>query len=374
MLNYCIRLGIVQSNKNIVFRVDAAFHIGTGHLQRCLTLAKELQSIGYVTIFVMIPFDRTFIDLVKRQNIEVLLMTNVNLDNVCTHDSGQWLGKSQLEDAEEYLSLLDTIEVYCCIVDHYSIDTVWETIVRTKIKRLMVIDDLANRLHECDLLLDQNYWNNYLSRYNNYVGNSCIKLLGPQYSMLRNEFRELRSRAPIVSSDLPKILINFGGVGDYNLLAKFSRVLPCFIEKYNFTIITGKLSYQNFLYLEDSIKSSGIEIMENTENMADLMFESNYAFGACGSTVWERFCLGLNSSLVEVATNQHELLQFLSTESLVHFLGSSISITEDDIYNSISNLNLESSKNSTRKRKIMSLVDGNGAKRVAQKIKELEYV
>ena len=200
----------MQGDKNIVFRVDAASHIGTGHLQRCLTLAKELQTLGYVTIFVMIPFDDTFISLVKRQNIEVLLMTNTNLDNVCIHDSSQWLGKSQSEDAEEYLSLLDTIEVFCCIVDHYSIDTVWETIVRTKVKKIMVVDDLANRLHDCDLLLDQNYWNNYLSRYDNHVNTSCIKLLGPQYCMLRDEFRELRNKASIISSSLPKVLINFG--------------------------------------------------------------------------------------------------------------------------------------------------------------------
>ena len=364
----------MQGDKNIVFRVDAASHIGTGHLQRCLTLAKELQTLGYVTIFVMIPFDDTFISLVKRQNIEVLLMTNTNLDNVCIHDSSQWLGKSQLEDAEEYLSLLDTIEVFCCIVDHYSIDTVWETIVRTKVKKIMVIDDLANRLHDCDLLLDQNYWNNYLSRYDNHVNTSCIKLLGPQYCMLRDEFRELRNKASIISSSLPKVLINFGGVGDYNLLTKFSRVLPYFIEKYNFIMITGRLSYQDFLCLKSTINSSKIIIMENTENMAKLMSESSYAFGACGSTVWERFCLGLNSSLVEVAANQHELLQFLSDESLVHFLGDSISITEDDIYKSLNRLRLELPENAARKLKIISLVDGDGVKRVAQKIKELEYV
>lgn len=364
----------MQGDRNIVFRVDAASHIGTGHLQRCLTLAKEIQNLGYVAIFVMIPFDTTFVDLVKRQNIKVLLMTNNNLDNVCIHDSSQWLGKSQIEDAKEYLSLLDTIDVFCCIVDHYSIDITWETIVRAKVKRIMVIDDLANRLHDCDLLLDQNYWNNYLSRYDNHVKNGCIKLLGPQYCLLRNEFRELRSKAATVSSRLPKVLINFGGVGDYNLLAKFTKVLPYFAKEYDFTMITGKLTYQDFIDLESSIKSSRIVIMENTENMAKLMSESSYAFGACGSTVWERFCLGLNSSLVEVAVNQHELLQFLSSESLVHFLGNSISITEYDIYNSINRLNLESPRYSTRKQKIMTLVDGNGAKRVAQKIKELEHV
>lgn len=364
----------MQGNKNIVFRVDAASHIGTGHLQRCLTLAKELQKLGYIIIFVMIPFDEAFVDLVRRQNIKVLLMTYTDLDKVSNYDSSQWLGKSQVEDAREYLTLLGTTEVFCCIVDHYSIDVVWETIVRTKVNKIMVIDDLANRVHDCDLLLDQNYWNNYLSRYDSYVDSNCIKLLGPQYCMLRNEFRQMRNEVPTATSILPKILINFGGIGNYNLLVKFAKILPHFAEKYDFTMITGRLVYTDFLYLENIIKPSDVMIMESTENMAKLMFESNYAFGACGSTVWERFCLGLNSSLTEVAANQHELLQFLSAESLVHFLGSSTSITEDDIYNSINRLDLESPENATRKQRIMSLVDGDGVKRVAQKIKELEDV
>lgn len=362
----------MQGNKNIVFRVDAASHIGTGHLQRCLTLAKELQSLGYIITFVMIPFEKSFVDLVRRQNIEVLLMKSRDLEKISNHDSSQWLGKSQAEDAKEYLSLLDTIEVFCCIVDHYSIDIVWEAIVRTKVNKIVVIDDLANRLHDCDLLLDQNYWDNYLTRYDDYVDSDCIKLLGPQYCMLRNEFREMRNKAPTIASTRPKVLINFGGIGNHQLLVKFAKVLPRFAKKYDFTMITGQLSCKDFLYLQNIIGSSEVVIMKSTDSMAKLMSESDYAFGACGSTVWERFCLGLNSSLTEVAANQHELLQFLSTESLVHFLGNSASITEDNIYNAISRLDLESPENAARKRRIMSLVDGDGVKRVAQKIKELE--
>lgn len=365
----------MQDRKNIVFRVDAASHIGTGHLQRCLTLAKELRNLKYNIRFIMSPFDRVFIDLVESENFKVLLLTEIDSNNIDISDSRQWLGKSQVADANECISLLNDMEIFCFIVDHYSIDIEWETIIKTKVSSIVVIDDLANRLHTCNLLLDQNYWSNYLTRYNGIVDESCIKLLGPNYCLLRDEFRTLRNEVFAEKAvNTEKILINFGGVGDYDLLSKFFSVLPYFTEKYEFIVVTGKLDQQKLNMLRDSSNSSKIIIMETTKNMAELMLESSYAFGACGSTVWERFCLGLNSSLIEVASNQRELLKFLSDKDLVHCLGDSISVSNKTIYNFINDLELHLPIYKDRKQKMMSLVDGNGVKRVAQKIKGLENV
>lgn len=360
--------------KNIVFRVDAANHIGTGHLQRCITLAKELQKTGYQIIFVMIPFDLSFINLVKKESINVITMSAPLLESIKTDDSATWLGRTQEDDAKDFLAVTRHIDFSWCIVDHYSIDYKWQKLVRKNISKIFVIDDLANRKHECDILLDQNYWSNFLTRYDPLINNNCLRLLGPKYSLLRDEFKTLRATENREKTELSNILINFGGIGNYVLLEKVATVLPQFSHKYNFTIITGKMTTSSFDVIKNKLASTGVNVTETTSNMAKLMFESDYAFGACGSTVWERFCLGVNSALVEVADNQHELLGFLAHKSLVDYLGKASELSYEQIQSFIETLNLDSIIYSERKTRIMSLVDGEGATRVASKIKELQYV
>ena len=361
--------------KNIVFRVDAADHIGTGHLQRCITLAKELQKSEYQIIFVMISFDLSFINLVKKESINVITMSAPLLESIKTDDSATWLGKTQEDDAKDFLAVTRHIDMSWCIVDHYSIDYKWQKLVRKNISKILVIDDLANRKHECDILLDQNYWSNFLTRYDPLINNDCLRLLGPKYSLLRDEFKTLRATENNrEKTKLNNILINFGGIGNYVFLEKIANVLPHFSHKYNFTLITGKMSISSFNVIKNKLAHTGVNVTEKTSNMAKLMFESDYAFGACGSTVWERFCLGVNSALVEVAENQHELLDFLVHKSLVDYLGKASELSSEQIHSFIESLNLDSIIYNERKTRIMSLVDGKGATRVASKIKELQYV
>ena len=55
------------------------------------------------------------------------------------------------------------------LVDHRDLDIRWETILRECVERIIVIDDLANKKHDCDLLIDQNLYEEMDKRYINLV-------------------------------------------------------------------------------------------------------------------------------------------------------------------------------------------------------------
>lgn len=114
-------------------------------------------------------------------------------------------------------------------------------------------------------------------------------------------------------------------------------------------------------------------MQETTDKMPKLMNASIYCLGACGSTVWERFCLGLNSALIDIAENQKELVKYLDDQEMIDYLGSSKTVTTNSIVNFITNLKLDSEPYVNRRNRIQSLVDGLGSKRIANHIIKTIY-
>lgn len=352
--------------KTIGFRVDVAEHIGTGHLQRCLTVATTLNELGWHCIF----FGRSYSDNVLKTikmsfEYHIIGKSAVSLNQ---SDHFEWLGVSQEQDAVETLNATNCHQLDIMIVDHYSIDCHWEKYIEEKGKvMVMVIDDLANRTHCCTLLIDQNFWPNSDSRYDELVPSYCKKLLGPEFTMLRKDFISLRV-LPKKKPQVETILVNFGGIGNMKIWEVFLPVLvDC--DKYSFHVITGKLSSEDFQFCKTLIKKSKhILLEEQTNHMSSLMKNSDFALGACGSTVWERFCLGLNAALIDVADNQKYLVSYLHEQNLIDYLGSLKDITVESIANYLTHLSINSSKYKKRRRDIMQLVDGMGADRVANEI------
>lgn len=179
----------------IAFRVDASHQIGTGHLMRCLTLADALKSRGVKTHFVcrhipdhliglLVQKDHSLTRLPEDQRIDT-----IDAANDLTHS--HWLGVSQTQDAHGTLQALNNEDLDWLVVDHYALDFRWESAMRQIAKRIMVIDDIADRSHDCDILLDQNLYADMETRYIGKVPSHCQCLLGPRYALLRDEFRQL---------------------------------------------------------------------------------------------------------------------------------------------------------------------------------------
>jgi len=167
--------------KRAVFRVDASIAIGTGHVMRCLTLAEELRSRGVSVRFICRAHEGNLISLIRERTFPTVALPRAELRSVrAVNERDSWMGESQELDAEQTITALRGEISDWLIIDHYGIDSRWESLVRPHTDRLMVIDDRADRSHDCDMLLDQNYSVNGAERYRGLVPDTSLLITGPR--------------------------------------------------------------------------------------------------------------------------------------------------------------------------------------------------
>jgi len=317
----------------IVFRVDASVQIGIGHVMRCLTLAEALRNTGEQVEFICRKFRGNLIHLIQSKGFFVYELPIVaddvtkkkrkyTTDKHLSHSN--WLGTSQHCDAELCVSLLKDKKPSWLIVDHYAIDATWQSLLKRYCQKLMVIDDLGDRHHTCDLLLDQNFGSSN-SKYEGLVSNECAILTGSSYALLRPEFIKLReySLQRRVNSQLKSVLISFGGVDPKNYTTKALEIikmsaLPRSIE---ITIVMG-VTAPNIGKVKQLVETFPYEteIKVNVTGMAKLMANADLAIGATGATTLERCCLGLPSIQAVIADNQKLIAENLSSINAIKYI------------------------------------------------------
>ena len=350
--------------KRFFFRVDASIQIGSGHVMRCLTLAKALRDRGIQCSFICREHKGHLGELIKKNGFELFLLsteigTDLQIDSGLAHSS--WLRCSIDMDAKQTRQVLPE-KVDCLVVDHYALDARWESQMRSVCQKIVVIDDLADRKHDCDVLLDQNLGTTETD-YSELVPAHCIKLIGPKFALLRPEFAEWReySLQRRKYPELKNILISMGGVDKDNMTGKILHQLSLSLlpDESSITVVMGATAP----WLED-IKSLAIKmpiftkVLVNVENMAELIANCDFVIGAAGATAWERCCLGAPSIILVLAANQKRIAQALVDANLVFFLDeqkiNDFKLTNYLNYSSIKNMIALSS----------SLVDGLGVSRV----------
>ena len=201
----------------VAIRTDYSPQIGSGHYMRCRTLAKALQKRGCQVTFMFRYLPEFCQEELRREGFESFSLSTPFLPSAPLPKDyhlprhASWLGVSSLEDAEACrMACSDRQPFDWLIVDHYSLDIIWEKATASLRRRLMVIDDLADRAHACDLLVDQNCYRNAKHRYESSVPASCLCLLGSQYAILREQFRMARKRMILRKGPVRRLLIFMG--------------------------------------------------------------------------------------------------------------------------------------------------------------------
>ena len=177
----------------IAIRVDASLHIGTGHLMRCLTLADVIRDAGGEVVFVCRGLADALGETIAARGHELrALPAGAEADPA---DHASWLGVAWEQDADETRTVLADSHFDWLLIDHYSIDARWHAALAGVAARIAVIDDLADRPHAADLLLDQNLHAHWTTRYRDRVPESCRVLIGPGYALLGSQFTAARAQA-----------------------------------------------------------------------------------------------------------------------------------------------------------------------------------
>lgn len=324
---------------NITIRVDSSNLIGSGHLMRCLTLAQRYRKEGHRVSFICRDLEGNLAGLVERQVSQLYMLPAAPKDATLTGYS-KWLTVTQEQDAAETIELLKKLgKVDRLIVDSYAIDEIWEKLVRPYTNEIFVIDDLANRKHDCDILLDQNYYLNKEERYIGLVPEHCKMLLGPRYTLLRDEFYEAKEKMKPRGGQLHNILVFYGGVDATDETSKAIKALRRLkangeLPDVEITVVVGCSNAR-----KDDIaifcQKAGFQYLCQVNNMAELMAEADLMLGAGGTTTWERCFLTLPSIVTAVAENQFQICEDCATAGLIHYLGHWDEISVEDICDAV---------------------------------------
>ncbi len=356
---------------NIVFRTDASLKIGTGHVIRSMTLACALRKRGLVCQFVCRGHEGNLTQIIQKDGFKV---TNLRfLQDESSYSDEQprlahadWLGTDWETDAQQTIDAIQESSVDWIVIDHYALDVRWEQKLRPFVKRIMVVDDLADRPHDCDVLLDQNFVANFAGRYNGLLPLHCSKLLGPKYALLQPQYPDLHPRTPPRTGPIERILIYFGGVDQQSLTGMaIEAILALERPEINVDVVLNSAS-PNWAEIQGKFGDrSSICLHESLPSLAILMLKADLAIGAAGATSWERCCLGLPSIVITLAENQRPIAKELSEGGYVTHLGNHDQVSVADIRLSIEKY-LNSDTLEERSRRCLDLVDGNGTARVAE--------
>lgn len=361
---------------NIAIRVDSSLIIGTGHVMRCLTLAEELRDKGVGILFICREHPGNLCEMLEEDDFRVVRLDSGQGGESETGDAQQpahasWLGVEQASDAKQTIAILQGNAPWdWVIVDHYALDYRWESAMRSVADKIMVIDDLADRKHDCELVLDQNYFPAPETRYHGLLPEKCKKLFGPEYALLRSEFRQARAFCRMRGNGIVRVLVYFGGNDPDNLTGMALKVLGR--QKLKHLLVDAVVGPNN-PHLENLKKQAqtrhGTRLHIQPASFVELMLRADFCIGAGGTTTWERLCLGLPSQVISTAANQVEVSRELSRLGRICYLGHKSNVTENDIFDGIFSFMRGGPNNSFDSCNTFT-VDGCGSERVVRKIME----
>ncbi|MBP9829249.1 MAG: UDP-2,4-diacetamido-2,4,6-trideoxy-beta-L-altropyranose hydrolase [Proteobacteria bacterium] len=327
--------------KKAFFRFEASPSIGAGHAIRSCVIGDALVEEGWTCNLVTSEDSYDFIPGLQR------------FDRVDPED---------FYDEPAPHDLL--------VVDHYDLDITYEQYFRPYADKIMVIDDMANRQHDCDILLDQTYGRE-ATDYKDLVPESCKILTGSDYALLRKEFIELRPKAlqkRREKKEIKCILVSMGGSASQNHTLQALEMIKEAGFKGKIDIVLGFKEKSKTAILDFLKSMPNLYRVHINPNMVQLMYEADLAIGAAGSSVWERCCLGLVTGMVILSENQVLIASKLHNANVAINLGKI-----DSINTAAAGIQIKNMVNSTETIKKLGInssriCDGLGINRVKKEL------
>jgi UDP-2,4-diacetamido-2,4,6-trideoxy-beta-L-altropyranose hydrolase len=317
----------------VVIRADASRSIGTGHVMRCITLADFLAEIGADVVFLCRHHEGNLCGLIEQRGYRVRGLETYGGGSTLAGDlvHSAWLGVPWEEDARQSRLAIESLHVApdMLIVDHYALDQRWERALRASVRRIMVVDDLADRPHDCDILLDQSLDVSPASRYAGLLASSTKAFFGPQYAVLRHEFDEITPR--VRNAGVVRMLVFIGGVDPTHEVLKLVNAVRALGGTAPRTIfVLGPMNEDAEQIRREAREIEGATVIGMTAEMAKLMSEADLAIGTCGGAALERCATGLPALVVINAENQRHDTRMLHELGAVRHLGDATNTSSAD--------------------------------------------
>jgi N-acetylneuraminate synthase/N,N'-diacetyllegionaminate synthase len=360
----------------IALRMDASTRIGTGHVMRCIALAAALREQGAESLFVhrMHPGHRAAHIRAAGFAVAELPAPPAAEVAVADGDYAAWLGVPAPKDATQTGLALRSFRPDWLVVDHYALDAAWERMLRAQVGAIFVIDDLANRAHECDLLLDQNL-GRAATDYAGLVPTGCEIWAGAVHALLRPVFagarlRTLRRRSAAATAAVPlqRVLVAMGG-GD---IGNATETALDGLQRAGFAgaidVVVGSEAPTLPTLRARLARWPGATLHVETGAMADLMANADLCIGAGGSMSWERCCLGLPAVALTLAENQAAIVDSLTRAGAALDAGAPGPQAAAAIASSIEILQADPRRLHAMSLAASAICDGSGASRLAERM------
>lgn len=324
----------------LTIRADATPNMGTGHVMRCLALAQAAKNAGIEVRLVgrvLVPW------VLRRLEAENVAFETLPGDVPDTEEPDALL--AQIGPANGWL-----------VLDGYHFGPDCHKAAISAGWKLLVIDDYAHLAeYHCDLLLNQNIGSSSF----HYTGQSGQKLLGLDYALLRQEFKQYRqlSEKRTFSCGIRRVLLTLGGGDQAGFLNDLIKQLKFWIKpemELAFVLGDTDRDVANTILAESGCR---FKLLEQIDNMPEMMLWADFVITAGGSTCWELCCLGTPFAVFSLAENQEQLTEYLYEQGIALHLNN----IQDWVLSEDMAFSLQRCSEAA-----MKMVDGNGATRVVE--------
>ena len=324
----------MTEKRTAIFRTDASIIIGGGHVRRCIVLADALAEAGWAISFVCSAAARSIVPALAGRGFAVI-------------------ESAVFAKAPTCCDLL--------VVDDYRLDAAFERAARGWAGRILVIDDLANRPHDCDVLLDQSP-GRARDAYADLVSKDCVLLLGPSYALLDPRFRAARRQRKTIGR-VERVFINFGTTDTANATSLALDAIGAAGLDAAIDIVIGSAAPHVATLRAKVAGLPGATLYVDVDDVAALMCKADLAIGAGGVGALERCALGLPAAILTVADNQHTNAQALAASDAAVYWGDIGGRSIDEIGAALKRLATDQTRRTAMSEAAAALVDGLGAAR-----------
>jgi UDP-2,4-diacetamido-2,4,6-trideoxy-beta-L-altropyranose hydrolase len=330
------------------FRTGGGRRIGLGHVRRCLSLALALRNLGAQSLF-LLDGDPDVFELVAAAGHETMHIRTGH-------------------DMEDTVSQCRDSNVDVLVADSYALSTSYLRTLGEAARVVVVLDDLADRELPVTLVVNGSAGAGQLR----YRGSpETTYLLGPQYILLRPEFAVVPTRT--IAERIDRVLITVGGSDPTNLTVRLMQWIARAVGSVKQDVVVGPL-FENLEALQSESKAAGSPIVlhKDPADMRGLMLAADLALCGGGQTTYELAATGTPAIAIRTAENQTVNLEGLSAAGSLVWSGD---VNDDNleakVTRELKTLADDASRRAVMSRQGRTLVDGQGAARVAKSILSL---